>query len=166
MEMMAQRARERNAPDAFSVLARARPAKHPGIVFARAAAWVGCKRNPMSSELRKAYCRPYDSWQHRIATLRFVQDIPLQPDDSGYDLVTEVQEGLQQFEKLPVCICWGEQDFVFDHHFLKEWQRRFPAAEVHSFADCGHYVLEDARDEVIPIISKFLTTNPLQVNSA
>jgi hypothetical protein len=38
METMAQAARERNAPGAFSVLARARRAKHPGIVFARAAA--------------------------------------------------------------------------------------------------------------------------------
>jgi len=38
METMAQTAREHNAPGAFSVLARARRAKHPGIVFARAAA--------------------------------------------------------------------------------------------------------------------------------
>jgi hypothetical protein len=38
METMAQTARERNAPSAFSVLARARRARHPGIVFARAAA--------------------------------------------------------------------------------------------------------------------------------
>jgi hypothetical protein len=38
METMAQTARERNASGAFSVLARARRAKHPGIVFARAAA--------------------------------------------------------------------------------------------------------------------------------
>jgi hypothetical protein len=38
MEIMAQSARERNAPGVFSVLARARRAKHPGIVFARAAA--------------------------------------------------------------------------------------------------------------------------------
>jgi hypothetical protein len=38
METMARTARERNAPGSFSVLARARRAKHPGIVFARAAA--------------------------------------------------------------------------------------------------------------------------------
>jgi hypothetical protein len=38
METLAQTARERNAPGTFSVLARARRARHPGIVFARAAA--------------------------------------------------------------------------------------------------------------------------------
>lgn len=134
--------------------------------FARGAALVGCKRNRMSAELRKAYCAPYDCWQHRVATLRFVQDIPLQEGDSGYDIVSEVEENLQQFSKLPICICWGEKDFVFDRHFLDEWRRRLPEAEVHSFADCGHYILEDAKAEVIPIIRQFLTENPLKAPSA
>jgi haloalkane dehalogenase len=53
------------------------------------------------------------------------------------------------------------KDFVFDKYFLKEWQRRFPNAEVHAFDDCGHYILEDASDEVIPIIEQFLAANPL-----
>lgn len=135
-------------------------------IFARAAATVGCKRNPMNKELREAYCSPYDSWQHRVATLRFVQDIPLQPGDSGYDLVSEVEQGLARFAELPICVCWGELDFVFDHHFLDAWKQHFPAAEIHSFADCGHYILEDAADEVIPIIRNFLTAHPLQDREA
>jgi haloalkane dehalogenase len=32
---------------------------------------------------------------------------------------------------------------------------------VHAFDDCGHYILEDASDEVIPIIEQFLAANPL-----
>ena len=135
-------------------------------IFARGAALVGCKRNRMSSELRKAYCAPYDCWQHRVATLRFVQDIPLQEGDSGYDIVSDVEENLQQFSTLPICICWGEKDFVFDRHFLDEWRRHLPDAEIHSFADCGHYILEDAKAEVIPIIRQFLTENPLKAQSA
>jgi len=131
-------------------------------MFARCAALVGCKRNPLSTELRKAYCSPYDSWQTRIATLRFVQDIPLQPDDAGYDLISDIENGLQRFADRPMLICWGEKDFVFDRHFLTQWQNYFPAAKVHSFADCGHYILEDAKDEVIPLIEEFLTDNPLE----
>ncbi len=132
--------------------------------FARGAARVGCKRNPMPSEIQKIYCRPYDNWQHRVATLRFIQDIPLQTDDPGYDLITQVESGLSNFAEIPMCICWGEKDFVFDHNFLAEWQRRFPNAAVHSFADCGHYILEDAKEEVLPIINKFLEDNPLPVS--
>jgi haloalkane dehalogenase len=53
-------------------------------------------------------------------------------------------------------VCWGDKDFVFDHHFLEEWQRVYPQAEVHRFPDCGHYILEDAGDEIIPLIRTFL----------
>ena len=59
-------------------------------------------------------------------------------------------------------ICWGLKDFVFDKHFLAVWEEHFPDAEVHRFPDCGHYILEDARDEVIPLIEKFLASHPLQ----
>ncbi len=53
-------------------------------------------------------------------------------------------------------ICWGEKDFVFDRHFLREWTRYFPEAELHRFPRAGHYVMEDAGGEVIPLIEGFL----------
>jgi cis-3-alkyl-4-acyloxetan-2-one decarboxylase len=124
--------------------------------FARGAAKVGCKRNPMSKELRDAYCAPYDSWENRIATLRFVQDIPLRAGDRAYPIVTEVEEKAKQFQDRPMLICWGLKDFVFDKHFLKLWTDQFPQAEVHRFGDCGHYILEDAQEEVIGHIKQFL----------
>lgn len=129
--------------------------------FAKGAARIGCKRHPMSRELQAAYCAPYDSWQTRLATLRFVQDIPLQAGDPGFELINQVADGLHRFAHLPMLICWGEQDFVFDRHFRDEWQRRFPQAEVHSYPDCGHYILEDAQDEVVPLIADFLKRHPL-----
>ena len=120
-----------------------------------------CVRNPLPSEVRNGYLAPYDSWRNRIAVLRFVQDIPLSPGERGYDLVQEVAEGLHRFAALPTLICWGEHDFVFDRHFLDEWRRRFPAAEVHSFPDAGHYVLEDAGAEILPLLRDFLRRHPL-----
>jgi len=134
-------------------------------LFALLAARVGCKRNPMPEALRGAYCAPYNSSGNRIATLKFVQDIPLEAGDPGYELISEVEEGLGRFGNVPMTICWGLKDFVFDHHFLSEWKRRFPHAEVHPFADCGHYILEDAKDEVIPIIEQFLQAHPQPVVS-
>lgn len=130
-------------------------------IFARGAAWVGCKRNKMNGDLRKAYCSPYDNWKNRVATLRFVQDIPLTPEDRGYDFITETTAGLSQFADLPISLFWGEKDFVFDDHFLKRWQQIYPKAEQHLYSDCGHYILEDAKDEVIPLIRTFLENNPL-----
>ena len=134
-----------------------------GNAFAAIAAREGCKRHPMSHDLRSAYTAPYDTPAHRIATLRFVQDIPLRPGDPGFDLIQATADGLSQFGDTPMLIAWGLKDFVFDHHFLAEWVRRFPAAEVHRFDDCGHYILEDARDEVIPLVESFLQRHPLPV---
>jgi pimeloyl-ACP methyl ester carboxylesterase len=124
--------------------------------FSVAASFVGCKQHPMSARVRAAYQAPYDSWDNRVATLRFVQDIPLDPRDKSYSVVAEVEAGLERFKQVPMLLLWGEQDFVFDKHFLAEWQRRFPDATVKSFPDAGHYVLEDVASEAIPTIKAFI----------
>jgi haloalkane dehalogenase len=126
--------------------------------FARGATHLACTRKRLSKEVRDAYCAPHDSWSDRISTLRFVQDIPLRPGDRGYDIVSDTAERLKVFRNRPVLVCWGDKDFVFDHHFLAEWQRAYPDAEVHRFADCGHWILEDASEEILPLIRKFLAS--------
>jgi haloalkane dehalogenase len=118
---------------------------------------LACTRKPLSKEVRDAYCAPYDSWSDRIATLRFVQDIPLLQDDPAYRTISEARNGLDRLADKPVLICWGDKDFVFDHHFLHQWQRIYPHADVHRFADAGHYVMEDASEEIIELVRRFLT---------
>lgn len=124
--------------------------------FSRGAAHVACTRKKLSKEIRDAYCAPYGNWADRIATLRFVEDIPLKPGDDGYSTVSDTAGRLDLFRDKPVLICWGDKDFVFDDHFLAEWKLIYPNAEIHQFPDCGHYILEDASEEVIPIIEDFL----------
>jgi haloalkane dehalogenase len=131
-------------------------------LFCRGAARQCCTRHPLSRELRAAYLAPYDSWAHRIAVHRFVQDIPLRPKDRSYSVVRDVEQGLGRFTDVPMLLCWGERDFVFDGDFLAEWMKRFPKAKVHRFADAGHYVLEDAGEEIIPLVEAFLASQPLQ----
>jgi pimeloyl-ACP methyl ester carboxylesterase len=124
--------------------------------FARGATRLCVTRRPLSSEVREALCAPYDSWDNRRAVLRFVQDIPLREGDPGFEILTEVCERLHQFDDRPVLICWGMRDFVFDEHFLRVWERELPHAEVHRFHDSGHYVLEDAGDEIEALVRKFM----------
>ena len=124
--------------------------------FSSIASYVGVKRGPMPKAVRHAYVAPFNSWANRISTLRFVQDIPLKVGDRNYQLVSEIAAALEQFKSLPMMICWGLQDFVFDRHFLDEWRRRFPDAKVHEFTDCGHYILEDASDQVVEHIREFM----------
>jgi len=124
--------------------------------FARLAVRLGCRARPMPSEIRRAYILACDSPQRRRVTLRFVQDIPLSDLDPAYRAVLEAENGLGHFSKTPVLICWGEKDFIFNRDFLTEWMRRFPQAELHRFPRAGHYVTEEAFEEIIPVVKRFL----------
>ncbi len=129
--------------------------------FSGVASRVCVTRTPMPKDVRRAYTAPYDSYADRIATLRFVQDIPLREHDRGWDLLEQTASRLNLLAHLPALICWGDRDFVFDHAFLREWRRYLPEARVVRFPDCGHYVLEDAADEIVPMIERFLRDHPL-----
>ncbi len=129
--------------------------------FARGASYVCCTRNPMSRDVRAMYLLPYNSWKNRIATLRFVQDIPLKPGDRAYSLVSSVSAGIDQFRDTPMIVFWGGRDFVFDRHFYDEWHNRFPNAEFHYFADAGHYILEDAWEPISDLIPEFIRRHPI-----
>jgi pimeloyl-ACP methyl ester carboxylesterase len=123
-------------------------------LFSRGAAWMAPGKH-MSKTLRDAYCAPYDTPDHRIATLRFVQDIPLNPGDPSYDGVSEIERGLPRFAKTPILLLWGQKDFVFKPEVLDVFAKIWPHAEVHRFASAGHYVLEDAGDEIAPMVRDF-----------
>lgn len=132
-----------------------------GNVFCRAAARWCVARRPLPPAVRQMYLAPYDSPAHRVAVLRFVQTIPLTEADPGFDLLQETARFLPRLAGVPTLLMWGLRDFVFDRHFLDEWRRYLPAAETHVWPDCGHYLLEDAPEEVIPIVRQFLARHSL-----
>jgi haloalkane dehalogenase len=132
--------------------------------FSGLAARIAFKQ-PVDERVRAAYTGPYDSWANRIATLRFVQDIPLREGDPGYELVLSTEQNLSPFAEKPALIAWGELDFVFDEPFLQQWLRILPDAQLHRYPDCGHYILEDAAASLVPIIAQFLDQHSGQRSS-
>jgi len=129
-------------------------------LFARAAT-VMATRKGLAPAVRAGLLAPYHYRRHRLATLKFVQDIPLVPGDPSYGLVKRADDALARLAHIPTLICWGLGDFVFDGDYLAEWRRRRPAAEVHVFEDAGHYVLEDAAPQVVELVQRFLQKNPI-----
>jgi pimeloyl-ACP methyl ester carboxylesterase len=113
----------------------------------------------LPGDVKSGLVAPYNSWHNRIATLKFVQDIPVREKDPSYGLVKHVENHLQRLNHVPMLILWGEHDFVFDMDFLLQWRCRFPHAKVETFKDAGHYVLEDAADRIVPMVKNFLTSD-------
>lgn len=128
--------------------------------FSAGASWLGVERR-MPREVRRAYVAPYDSWANRIATVRFMQDIPLRPGDRAWPLVEASGQRLREYADRPAFIGWGLKDFVFDRDFLARFRSDWPQAEVHAFEDAGHYVLEDRHEVLVPAIRGFLDRHPL-----
>jgi len=115
----------------------------------------------LKKQVKIGLSAPYNSWKNRIATLKFVQDIPLTEKDASFKLALSVDENLYKLVNKPMLICWGAHDFVFDKTYLEEWQLRFPDAEVHCFEAAGHYILEDEPEVMILLVRDFLKKHPV-----
>lgn len=127
-----------------------------GNAFAVGAALLGVRRR-MPAAVRRGYLAPYDRPAARVAVLDFVRDIPVRPDDPAYPILRRTEDRLPTLAGVPILICWGMRDFVLDADILARWEEIFPAAQVYRFADAGHYVLEDAAAEIVPLIVAFLS---------
>ncbi len=122
--------------------------------FARAATFRAVEK-PLAPAVRAGLLLPYDSWADRIATLRFVEDIPLAPEHPSYAELKRIEDGLSGLRDRPMLLIWGERDFCFTPTFRAEWERRFPDARSIRL-DAGHYVLEDEPDAVLSAMAGFL----------
>ncbi len=123
--------------------------------FAAAATKMAVER-PMRPEVAIAFTEPYHFWSTRIATHKFVEDIPMNKRHPSWGTMQAVADGLSKLSEKPFLALWGMQDWCFTPAFLDEWIRRFPDAEVERYADAGHYLLEDAHERVLPRMTRFL----------
>lgn len=124
--------------------------------FAGSAVSMAVKK-PLTSIEKDGYLLPYNNWKNRVATLRFVQDIPTDASDETFKLLSEIEAFLPQLINKPILLGWGIKDFCFNDLFLEKWKNIFPNAKVLSYPNSGHYILDDERDSLIPEISSFLT---------
>ena len=110
---------------------------------------------PLSNEIKSGYLLPYNSYENRIATARFVKDIPMENSHPTWKVLKEIEEKLDSVD-CPKLLLWGEKDFCFNMSFYKRWKEIYPTAESKTYPKAGHYILEDAKSEVNSEISNFL----------
>jgi len=129
-------------------------------LFVRGVLRFGLKRRKrLTQNVRAGYLAPYDTFENRIANLKFVQDIPMEQTVPSYSVMQYIETNLKQFDGYPILIIWGSEDFCFNVKFLNKWREIFPRAEVREVCNAGHLVVEDASDEIIPWIEGFLRKN-------
>lgn len=105
--------------------------------------------------VKEGYLLPYDSYENRIATAKFVQDIPMDESHPSWHTLKEIGDKLPGLTH-PKLILWGGKDFCFNQHFFEKWVSIYPDANARWFAKAGHYVLEDALEETSQEIWNFI----------
>ena len=53
-------------------------------------------------------------------------------------------------------VLWGSKDIAFRTRELDRWRVELADAEVHEFADCGHFIAEEAPERILPLLQAFM----------
>jgi haloalkane dehalogenase len=120
------------------------------------AAMTATVEKPLDSQVKLGYKLPFRKASDRTAMARFVRDIPMGPEHPSFEVLLGIEHGLWMFRDVPVCVIWGMKDWCFDSHFLERWIDVFPHADVLELDNAGHWLFEDAHDEILPFLRHFL----------
>ena len=133
-----------------------------GNLFARAAITMATEQpegmDPVAAE---GLLAPYNSWANRIATYKFVKDIPLSKSHKTWDVLEEIEERLDELQDWPIQLIWGMRDWCFRSECLERLERHWPQAKVARFEDGGHYIVEDKAAQITPLVRQFLSDHPV-----
>lgn len=125
--------------------------------FAGPATWMAVSR-PLPEAVKAGFLFPYDSWANRIATHRFVKDIPQGRGAPNDQALAQIESALPKLQCHDVKIIWGADDFCFNRHYFERWQRILPNAKAEYLEHTGHYLIEDAPVEVVGSIRAHITS--------
>ena len=56
----------------------------------------------------------------------------------------------------PALVLWGNKDIAFRTKELDRWRAELADCEVHEFADCGHFLAEEAPERIVPLLRTFM----------
>lgn len=120
-----------------------------GNVFALAAVKMAIDRLPKLAPIARAgLLAPYDSPAHRVAIDQFVRDIPMSKSHKTYAVLERLESNLKLLQHLPIRFVWGMKDWCFTAECMERMKYAWPNAVGCELRDVGHYVMEEAPDEV------------------
>lgn len=108
---------------------------------------AGVKRRRLPGEVMVAYRGPFPDRSSREPTHVFPREIL-----RSRDFLAEVERGLSALGDLPALIVWGDRDPAFRDTERARFEQLFPRRRAVILRGAGHYVQEDAPDEIVAAI--------------
>jgi cis-3-alkyl-4-acyloxetan-2-one decarboxylase len=125
-------------------------------LFARAAVRMATEQpGGLPHDVASGLLAPSDSWRHRRAIYEFVRDIPTRESQPTMQRLAAIENGLARIDGRHILLLWGMKDWCFRPECLDRFRTIWPAAKTIRFAGAGHYLMEDAREEVISAVREF-----------
>ncbi len=124
--------------------------------FAWPATWMSVTRT-LPMDVKRGFLFPYDSWTTRIATHRFVQDIPSGHGTGSDHSLELIEANLPKLQHHEVKILWGGEDFCFNRHYFARWTKLLPRASATLLDEVGHYLIEDGGRRVTDAIAQHVS---------
>ena len=127
-------------------------------LFARAAQYMAVQRRAsMTDAARAGLIAPYGDWQSRVAIDGFVRDIPASPRHPTWQVLSQLESQLGRLSHCRVLLVWGMRDWCFRPACLARLETLFPQHQTVRLHDVGHWVLEEASEQVVQAMDEFLT---------
>lgn len=128
-------------------------------LFSRAALRMTlARRRRLEPAIAAGYLAPYNSWADRRAVCGFVKDIPTGPSHRTWQTLVDIERRLPSLADRPALLVWGMRDWCFRPDCLARFLEAWPNAEARRLVDVGHWVVEDAPEEVLVALEQFLAT--------
>lgn len=108
---------------------------------------AGVKRTTLSPDVMAAYRAPFPTPASRRPTAIFPREIL-----ASRDYLAEVEAGLERLRDRPTLILWGTNDIAFRPKERSCLERHFPNHRTVILEGAGHYIQEDAPDEIVAAI--------------
>ena len=106
---------------------------------------------------KEAYRAPHPDGRSRTPMLVFPREVPFGPEHPVARSMNSATEALgAQMVDRPVAIAWGMKDVLFGKEVLEQWQQVFPHAAVRRLSDSGHFVPEDAPQQLLRDVRSFV----------
>jgi len=111
----------------------------------------GVRRKKLAPEVMDAYRGPFPTPESRVPTWVFPREILRSRPFLG-----EVEAGLAKLTDRPALIVWPTKDVAFRDAERKRWEELFADHRTVPLEGAGHYIQEDAADEIVAAIRAWL----------
>lgn len=111
---------------------------------------AGVRRRKLAPDVMAAYRAPFPTRASRLPTAVFPREIL-----GARDYLAEVEAGLAAVRDRPTLILWGTEDIAFRPKERERLERCFPNHRTVILDGAGHYIQEDAPDEIVAAIREW-----------